>query len=279
MNDINPENVVWIFCTGRSGSTWLRSMMEDLVKCKVWEEPKVGQLFGEFYEGARRGQLASTNFVMGDSTRKAWRKALRNFVLDTARAAHPTITSQHYLIAKEPDGAVGAPLLMEALPESRMILLIRDPRDVAASALDAMRKGGFRYEWRKWGTTERTVPADERPKFAIRQADNYLRHISNAKKAYDAHGGRKVLIRYEDLKTDSLETMRRLCSALQIPTDEEKLTRVVEKHSWENIPEKDKGEGKFYRKATLGGWRKDLTSDQVKAIESITAPLLREFYP
>jgi hypothetical protein len=73
--------------------------------------------------------------------------------------------------------------------------------------------------------------------------------------------------------------MRRLCSALQIPTDEEKLTRVVEKHSWENIPEKDKGEGKFYRKATLGGWRKDLTSDQVKAIESITAPLLREFYP
>jgi hypothetical protein len=276
---VNPENVVWIFCTGRSGSTWLRGMMEELVECKVWEEPKVGQLFGEFYEGARRGRLASTNFVMGDPTRKAWMRALRSFVLDTARAAHPTITPQHYLIVKEPDGAVGAPLLMEALPESRMILLIRDPRDVAASALDAMRKGGWRYEWRNWGATERPVSADERPKFVKKHADNYLRHISNAKKAYDAHGGRKALIRYEDLKADTLETMRRLCSALQIPSDGEKLTQVVAKHAWENVPEKEKGPGKFYRKATPGGWREDLTSDQVKAIETITAPLLQEFYP
>jgi hypothetical protein len=30
---------------------------------------------------------------------------------------------------------------MEALLESRMVLLVRDPRDVAASVLDAMRKG------------------------------------------------------------------------------------------------------------------------------------------
>lgn len=147
---VNPENVVWIFCTGRSGSTWLRGMLEELVVCKVWEEPKVGQLFGEFYDGARQGRLVSTNFVMGNPTRKAWMKALRNFVLDTARAAHPTITPRHYLIVKEPDGAIGAPLLMEALPESRMVLLTRDPRDVAASALNAMRKGGWRYEWRMW---------------------------------------------------------------------------------------------------------------------------------
>src|SRR5215210_6408022 len=123
-NGVNPENVVWIFCTGRSGSTWLRSMMEELVACKVWEEPKVGQLFGEFYDEARETRRYSTNFVMGDPTRKAWMKALRNFVLDTARAAHPDIAPRHYLLVKEPDGAVGAPLLMEALPESRMVLLI-----------------------------------------------------------------------------------------------------------------------------------------------------------
>ena len=30
---MNPENVVWIFCTGRSGSTWLRSMIEELTEC------------------------------------------------------------------------------------------------------------------------------------------------------------------------------------------------------------------------------------------------------
>jgi hypothetical protein len=54
---------------------------------------------------------------------------------------------------------------------------------------------------------------------------------------------------------------------------------VVGKHSWENIPKEDKGEGKFYRKATPGGWREDLTPEQVRTVEEKTAPLLMEFYP
>ena len=278
-NGVNPENVVWIFCTGRSGSTWLRSMMEELVPCKVWEEPKVGQLFGEFYDEARETRRYSTNFVMGDPTRKAWVKALRNFVLDTARAAHPDIAPRHYLLVKEPDGAVGAPLLMEALPESRMVLLIRDPRDVAASAFDASRKGSWRYEWHNRGAAGRPVPNERPVAFVKKRADKYLHNVGNAKEAYDAHEGRKALVRYEDLRTDTLGTMRRLCSALEVTTSEERLARIVEKHAWENKPQKEKGPGKFYRKATPGGWREDLTPEQVKTIEKITAPLLEEFYP
>jgi hypothetical protein len=278
---VNPENIVWIFCTSRSGSTWLRSMMEELVACKVWEEPKVGQLFGEFYDKAVRISLLSTSFVLGDPTRKAWTRALRNFVLETARAAQPTITSRHYLIVKEPDGAIGAPLLMEALPESRMVVLIRDPRDVAASTLDARRKGSWRYELHNLGAAGRpAAPADERLNvFVEKHAGRYLRQISNARKAYDAHEGRKALIRYEDLKADALGTMHYLCSALEIPAGEEQLARIVEKHAWENVPNEEKGSGKFYRKATPGGWREDLTPEQARRIESIVAPLLEEFYP
>nr|MBA4117129.1 sulfotransferase domain-containing protein [Rubrobacter sp.] len=67
--------------------------------------------------------------------------------------------------------------------------------------------------------------------------------------------------------------------SLEIPVDDEALRRVVEKHSWENIPEDEKGEGKFYRKATPGGWREDLTPKQVEIVERVTAPLLEEFYP
>jgi hypothetical protein len=68
----------------------------------------------------------------------------------------------------------------------------------------------------------------------------------------------------------------------EFPTDSgcrsEKLARAVEKHSWEYIPEEEKGEGKFYRKATPGGWREDLTPEQAKIVEEITAPLLKELY-
>src|SRR5918992_2424139 len=46
---VKPENMIWIFGAIRSGSTWLRSMMGDLGRHRVWEEPGVGRLFGEFY--------------------------------------------------------------------------------------------------------------------------------------------------------------------------------------------------------------------------------------
>ena len=279
-NSVNPEKVVWIFCSGRSGSTWLRSMMEELVPCEVWEEPNVGQLFGEFYDSNRGGRLSSADFVMGDPTRKAWVRALRNFVLEMAWAARPAITPRDYLLVKEPDGAVGAPLLMEALPESRVILLVRDPRDVVASTLDASRRGNWMYELQDRGARGRQARADEKPDvFVKRRADKYVRNVGNAKQAYEAHKGPKVLVRYEDLRADTLGTMKRICSELGIPVDEGELARAVERRSWESIPEKEKGEGKFYRKATPGGWREDLTPEQVKTVEKITAPLLEEFYP
>ena len=88
------------------------------------------------------------------------------------------------------------------------------------------------------------------------------------------------MIRYEELRSDTLGTMKRMYSALEIPVEEEEeLARVVEKHSWENIPEEEKGEGKFRRKAAPGSWRGDLTTKQARIVERVTAPLLKEFYP
>jgi hypothetical protein len=109
-------------------------------------------------------------------------------------------------------------------------------------------------------------------------AKTYVLHVGNAKKAYEAHRGRKVLVRYEDLRSDTLGQMERIYSTLGMAVDKEELAQVVEKHSWENIPEEQKGEGKFYRKASPGSWKEDLTPQQVEIVEQITAPLLKEFY-
>lgn len=46
---IKAENVVWLFGFGRSGTTWLSSMMGDMKDHTVWAEPSVGALVGNFY--------------------------------------------------------------------------------------------------------------------------------------------------------------------------------------------------------------------------------------
>ena len=278
---VNPRNIVWLFGSGRSGNTWLSSMMEDVEGHAVWREPNVGFLFGYmYYVWAHEGQRGAVNFILGRH-KESWLRSIRNFVLDEARTRFPTLSDDEYLVVKEPNGSVGAPLLMEALPESRMILLVRDPRDVAASTMDARRKGGWSYERNKKLYLEgQRIPADEDPDaFVENPANQYMRNVGNSKLAYDAHRGPKVLVKYEDLRADALGTMKRMYSELGVGVDEEELARVVEKHSWENIPEKKKGEGKFYRKASPGGWKDDLTSEQAEIVERVTAPLLEQLYP
>jgi hypothetical protein len=276
---LDPARMVWIFGSGRSGSTWLRSMMGELPDAGVWEEPMVGRLFGEFYSRAPRDNLRSADFVMGDPIRRGWIRSIRNFVLDGALYSNPRLGSGGYLIIKEPNGSVGAPLLMEALPESRMILLVRDPRDVIASVLDAATEGGWLYESRK-GKTNASRDTGRRPNAFVRERANvYRRGVQSAWRAYEAHEGPKVLVRYEDLRADTMKEMRRIYAVLGIVAEDEDLRRAVEKHSWENVPDREKGRGKFYRRGTSGGWKEDLTPKQIEVVEKTTASLLERFYP
>ena len=272
---IAPENLIWIFGTGRTGSTWLAAMMEEPEGHDVWFEPRVGTVF----DPQRLQRHGGKHFIFASQYKDVWLRSIRNFILDGANARFPELAGG-CLAVKEPGGSVGAGLIMEALPESGMVLLVRDPRDVVASWLDATRKGGWQTRRRGEDGRRAESLAETNPNaFVRRHAGAYLQHVGSARRTYEAHGGHKVMVRYEDLRADTLGTMKRMYSALGVPVDETRLAQAVEKHSWENIPEEEKGEGKFYRKATPQAWREDLTRHQVKTVERITAPLLEEFYP
>jgi hypothetical protein len=276
---IEPENIIWIFGYGRTGSTWLSYMMGELEGHHVWFEPYVGSLFGDFYyTQAWEGQLKNKHFILG-SQKESWLKPLRSFVLDVADTRFPEVAPGEHLVIKEPHGSIGAPLILEALPESRAVLLVRDPRDVISSGLDAYKKGSWAYERMHKDEQEDTRLATEQPDtFVEVKSGKYLQHMGNAARAYREHEGPKALVRYEDLRVDTLGVMRRMYADLAVAVDEEELKQAVEKHSWEKIPAKEKGEGKFYRKAIPGGWQQDLTREQIATVNRITEPIIREFY-
>src|SRR5918994_5426875 len=81
---IDPGNIVRIFGSGRSGSTWLSSMMGDIEGHALWGEPWVGTLFGRFYySGVDKQKHKNPHFIMGPH-REAWLRSIRHFVLDMA---------------------------------------------------------------------------------------------------------------------------------------------------------------------------------------------------
>ena len=182
---VRPENMIWIFGTGRSGNTWFSSMMGEMGNA-VWREPSIGKLFGEFYYfGSREGQRGTGNFVFGERQRETWVRSIRNFVLEGANGRFPHLEDGH-LVIKEQVGSVGAPLLMQALPESKMIMLIRDSRDVVASWANATRKGGWRYERLSKDDHDWKPLADEDPDaFVEERANHYLKNVSKARQAYE----------------------------------------------------------------------------------------------
>jgi len=270
-NGVRPENLIWIFGSARTGSTWLCELLEELPGFKSWREPFVGTLVGPaLLDYDWESQMNRERFVLHHKHKGAWLPAVRSLVLDGAASRRPHLGTDNYLVIKEPNGSSGAPVLMDAVPESRMILLVRDPRDVVASVLDSAGEGGWREGRDSFNTAVEGL--------AQKHARRYSQNMSFALEAYKKHSGYKTLVLYEELLENTVSVVRKLCSDLELPINEHTLAATVEKHSWQNIPEENKGQGKFRRKATPGSWKEDLTPGQIAIVEEITAPLIREFY-
>ncbi len=272
---VRAEQLIWMFGHSRTGSTWLSWMMAELENQERWHEPYVGMLFGSFMYQRLKGShklLNNPTFILGEPYREVWLRSIKNFVLEGAAARHPELREDQYLVVKEPNGSIGAPLLMEATPESRMIFLIRDPRDVIASRLDAFRQGSWTERSRDYSTARKLA------KGTRRLAQDYVRIVSKVQEAYEAHPGEKALVRYEDLRHDTVNTMKSMYAALEVEADEAQLEAAVEKHSWEKIPDSEKGRDKFFRKGQPGSWKDDLSPEQIKLIEKMTGPILSKYY-
>jgi hypothetical protein len=172
------------------------------------------------------------------------------------------------LVIKEVDDSHAADVVMSLFPRSRMILMVRDGRDVIDSLLDANSPGGWltRSGWGR-GAFEST---EQRLEWMAEHCRNWAARMNVCRRAYEAHDpALRRILKYEDLIADTPTSLTDIARWLQLPAGTPRINDIVERHSFAAVPDYGKGPGKFRRSGTRGTWRDGLTPVEQDLVQEI----------
>ncbi|MGN6586968.1 MAG: sulfotransferase [Solirubrobacterales bacterium] len=286
---MQENRLAWIFGSSRSGSTWLLKMLSDLESVVPVDDPHLGHHLGVWrpiplaWAASEEPPELSTlldlkaeepGYFFAERHREAWWEPLRELIAARfeAQAADAGVVdpAAAAYVVKEPGSHV-APLLAELFPRSKVIFLLRDGRDVVDSWLDAYSDGS-------WAIPGGAFPVTEEGRIPlIRWLSEVWAYRSRAvREAYDSRSEKdRILIRYEELRGETEECLRRVCEVVGI--EAARLPEVVEAHRFEKLPRASRGRRSFTRQARPGGWRDNLSAAEQAAMHEAMGEALAEF--
>jgi hypothetical protein len=178
------------------------------------------------------------------------------------------------LVIKEVNGSHAADFVMSLFPRSRMLVLLRDPRDVLDSLLDAQRSGGWLAHARPLAAVD---GESERLEWVESACRNWMAQFRTVRNAYEAHDpALRRELRYERLLADTAGELGPLRDWLGLAAERQRVETIAERHSFDSVPERLKGPGKHYRAAQPGGWRTSFSEAEQEVAGRILEPALTE---
>jgi hypothetical protein len=287
------SRLLWILGSPRSGSTWLLQLLGGHPFVIPVNEPLIGWYLGPFLTdlpGWRPDAVSTENFTLrrvqrgkrdqffADEFRDVWEPELgrmmrARFLAHAVRYPSRAPVARSIVAIKEPNGSQSADVILGALKRSRLLFLLRDGRDVVDSELAANEKGSWvSQEFAGGGGIGR----GDRLAFAVQSAEKWLWRTAVVQEAYAAHTGPKLMLRYEDLLVDPVPHLRGMFEWLGLETEEPLLRDLVERHAFEALPAEDRGPQKFFRAASPGLWRENLSEEEQEAVQRVIGPKLGE---
>jgi hypothetical protein len=286
-----PGRLAWIFGSSRSGSTWLLRMLAQLDRVVPVDDPHLGHHLGVWRpiplawatakEPPKLGTLADfkrqkRDYLFSDHYREQWMPALRELIqaryeAQAAEDIRERGIDDPIVVVKEP-GSHAADTLIELFPQSVLIFLLRDGRDVVDSWLDAYKDGS-------WATEEGAYPlSDEGRTALIRwQSSVWLHRTEVVQETFARHQhDRRLMVRYEQLRDDPVPSLAGICRVLGIEASEGQLAEIASANSYAKVPVHEKGSGQEIRRAQPGGWTETMSGEEIEAMHEILAEKLAE---
>lgn len=277
VQDNLASRLLWIFGSPRSGSTWLAQCCAQLSGGLMINEPligahlglSVGNLLGVPVEGdplLYRHMATRASYFFADDARAVWEPPLRALLL--SRFATIVGERSDVVIVKEPWGSVGAPLLMRLLPESRIIFLLRDGRDVVDSLMAGADEG--------WITDAIGTHVNDRTSTVSDGALMWVRSVEATKEAFDSHSPKlRHQLTYEGLLADTSAELKLIAAWLGL--GQSNIEPIVERTKFSSRAVDTVGSKHFFRAASPGRWRENLTPDEQEIVALIMGPTLAKF--
>jgi hypothetical protein len=237
-------------------------------------------------DGVSKARLTLNEFMAENTTyffspdyAEWWQPELRRLVLVRLHAVieraidnGAPVDADPMLILKEVNGSHAAEQVMSLFPRTRMILLVRDGRDVVDSLLHA-----YLADWATAIPRKSLQPEKAREFWLRGSARRWVANMNAGLRAYGSHpAGLRYMVRYEELLASPAEGLASLSEWLGLDRDRERIEAAVEANRFEALPDARTGPSRPHRAATPGLWRESLSTQEQGTLEEIMGEKLVE---
>jgi aryl sulfotransferase len=280
---------IWLASYPKSGNTWLRVLIAG-TSANGGDSVDINDLPAERSIASARGPfdrlfLLESGLLSPDEIdclRPRLYEALARGMDDNGSAHTGTVqfvkVHDAYTLTSR-----GEPLLAGARGADSAIVIVRDPREVAASL--ANQRGCTIDEAISFMNNPDAMLAghnQQQPQFRQKLLD-WSGHVSSwlGQRDLPVH-----CVRYEDLVASTAGALKELLAFAGVPATDADVERAVDLGSFEKLRRQELENGfreilrprpgqVFFRRGEAGGWRDELTPEQIARLEAAHAPMMR----
>ena len=275
-----PRRAVWIASYPKSGSTWVRVFLHNLLR----------ELRGQ--HDTAQDINALNQMVIRESVQEGFSRRLGKPAREASAKEIAQIRTQVQADLVQGEGGPvfikthSAAAFVEGFPTFNFdvtlaaIYIVRNPLDVAVS-----------YAHHNGVPVDAVIPSMADPAAIIAgdewRVQEYMGSWSFHASSWTSIVARPVLVmRYEDMLEAPEFSFGRLASFLRLNASEEQLQRAIGKSSFSELSKQEEAKGfverpqsakKFFREGKAGQWQEVLTEAQVSAIVAAHAPMMMRF--